>query len=127
MKKLLFNITSVVLALTMLGACNGTGGNSSSPESSSSHTHRFSSTWKTDQNWHWVECACGETAAFGAHEYTEWIADRENHWQACICGEKKNKEAHQWVTINGVEVCNTCNHSISKVTSSTEEGSDFFG
>ena len=37
------------------------------PVAPPSHTHDYGTTWKTDDNNHWKECACGEKSELAAH------------------------------------------------------------
>ncbi|MCM1494061.1 MAG: hypothetical protein NC180_12695, partial [Muribaculaceae bacterium] len=41
------------------------------------HTHSYESGWKSDEEKHWQECACGEKSGESAHSYGEWMTTKE--------------------------------------------------
>lgn len=63
------------------------------------HTHKYGSTYKTDNNNHWYECTCGEKNQMEKHTF-EWIIDKEatedetgiKHEECKDCGYKRNEE-----------------------------------
>ena len=42
-----------------------------------SHTHSFSSEWKSDASNHWKECSCGEKSGLAGHTYGDWTVTKE--------------------------------------------------
>ena len=96
------------------------------------HVHDHGTTWVTDANEHWNECACGDKANKAAHtdsdtngkcdvcgadvpvappshthDYgTIWKTDANNHWNECSCGDKANVGTHVDSDNNGK--CDAC-------------------
>ena len=90
------------------------------------HQHSYGSTYETDANNHWYECACGDKKDLAAHtpgaaatETTDQVCtvcnyvitpalghqhsysstyktDADNHWKACACGDKTEEAAHSF-------------------------------
>ncbi len=82
------------------------------------HTHNFSTDWRTDAEGHWHGCdGCEEKGEYQVHDFendcdtdcsvcgytrvtqhsykTEWSANGEKHWHECaVCGDKKDENAH---------------------------------
>ena len=101
------------------------------------HVHDHGTTWVTDANEHWNECACGDKANKAAHtdsdtngkcdvcgadvpvappshthdHGSEWKTDAENHWNECACGDKANVAAHTDENTDGK--CDVCEYVIS--------------
>ena len=59
MKKQIGLFTAILFAVsTLMMACKA-----------EVHTHTFAEEWKTDENFHWKECECGEKKDFEEHTY----------------------------------------------------------
>ena len=109
------------------------------------HIHDYGTTWKSDENNHWNECACGDKAnkaahsggtatctekavcaicntAYGntaAHSHgSEWKTDANEHWNECACGDKANKAAH--TDSNNDGKCDTCEYQMTNGGGNTE-------
>ena len=58
------------------------------------HEHSFSAEWKTDNDTHWKECACGEKSENSKHVSSDWIVDKPatvsedgvRHKECTVCG-----------------------------------------
>lgn len=84
-----------------------------------SHSHSFSSGWRSDSVNHWRECACGERGSaarhsfsnsrctvcgaidpngkYGGHthSYGTWVSNGQEHWRECtVCGDQADRSAH---------------------------------
>lgn len=63
------------------------------------HTHSFEGDWQSDDHEHWHQCACGEKADVGAHEWDEGVvtkaptqnADGEKTFTCKVCGKVKTE------------------------------------
>ena len=86
---------------------------------STSCSHSYGSSYKTDENNHWKVCSkCGSSASVGTHNYTnncdascntcgairtvnhsyENYSDEGYHWRECSsCGLHTTPEAHDWI------------------------------
>ena len=59
------------------------------------HTHSYGTAWKSDADYHWHECVCGDKADKAAHTAGAWIIDTEatattdgsKHQQCTVCGK----------------------------------------
>lgn len=63
---------------------------------SGAHTHSYGTTYESDANNHWNECACGADGNVAAHSF-EWITDKaatesevgSKHEECSVCGYEK--------------------------------------
>ena len=74
------------------------------------HTHTFAEEWKTDENFHWKECECGEKKDFEEHTYGTWKVTTE----PTINAEGKNDRT-----------CSNCGYVDSVVLQPAPEGFRF--
>ncbi len=97
------------------------------------HRHSFGEAWQSDEENHWQQCDCGETANTAAHADEDvngacdtcgyamelphehsfgeaWQSDEENHWQQCECGKTASTAAHADEDVNGA--CDTCGYAM---------------
>ena len=104
------------------------------------HTHKYASTWTTDENGHWYACSgCEEKGSYAAHDFenacdkdcsicgytreTEhkfaetWNTDTNNHWHECSgCGLKQDEAAHEpgaEATETTAQTCTICGYEIT--------------
>lgn len=104
------------------------------------HTHKYASTWTTDENGHWYACSgCEEKGSYAAHDFenacdkdcsicgytreTEhkfaetWNTDANNHWHECTsCGLKQDEAAHEpgaEATATTAQTCTICGYEIA--------------
>ena len=104
------------------------------------HTHKYASTWTTDENGHWYACSgCEEKSNYAAHNFenacdkdcsicgytreTEhkfaetWNTDANNHWHECTdCGLKQDEAAHKpgaEATSTTAQTCTICGYEIA--------------
>ena len=104
------------------------------------HTHKYASTWTTDENGHWYACSgCEEKGSYAAHDFenacdkdcsicgytreTEhkfaetWNTDANNHWHECTgCGLKQDEAAHEpgaEATATTAQTCTVCGYEIA--------------
>ena len=67
MKKQIVLFTAILFAVsTLMVSC--------SPEV---HEHTFAEEWKTDENFHWKECECGEIKFDAEHTFGDWKVTKE--------------------------------------------------
>ena len=67
MKKQIGLFTAILFAVsTLMMACKA-----------EVHTHTFAEEWKTDENFHWKECECGEIKFDAEHTFGEWEVTKE--------------------------------------------------
>lgn len=82
------------------------------------HTHKWNSTWSSDDSGHWYACGtCDEKDSFAAHtyendcdtdcgdcgyvrttahQYDAWFSEENSHWQTCtFCGEESPHVSHE--------------------------------
>ena len=64
------------------------------------HTHTFAEEWKTDENFHWKECECGEIKFDAEHAFGEWEVIKEateetEGSQERVCDVCKYKETEE--------------------------------
>ena len=60
------------------------------------HTHTFAEEWKTDENFHWKECECGEIKFDAEHSFCEYVSNNDATTEAdgtktrecSVCGYK---------------------------------------
>ena len=60
------------------------------------HTHKYSTDWKSNGTNHWKECSCGNKTDVAAHDF-KWVVDKEatssatgsKHEECKTCGYKK--------------------------------------
>ncbi|MBR2984962.1 MAG: hypothetical protein IKC60_05620, partial [Clostridia bacterium] len=59
---------------------------------------------------------CGNAyGSLKAHDFgTEWKSDENNHWKECACGEKSEQGAHADLDENGT--CDTCGRELPQET-----------
>ena len=74
------------------------------------HTHTFAEEWKTDENFHWKECECGEKKDFEEHTYGTWKVTTD----PTINAEGKNERT-----------CSNCGYVDSVVLQPAPEGFRF--
>lgn len=102
------------------------------------HTHRYSTDWSSDDNYHWHEAVChpGHKSDFAAHQWkviseaeeqcdtckktrahkhtfaNDWTtSDPDYHWKAATCGHTTvdQKNPHIWKVISAAEEkCDVC-------------------
>ena len=104
------------------------------------HTHKYASTWATDENGHWYACSgCEEKGSYAAHDFenacdkdcsicgytreTEhkfaetWTTDATNHWHECTgCGLKQDEAIHEpgaEATATTAQTCTVCGYEIA--------------
>ncbi|MBO7360987.1 MAG: leucine-rich repeat domain-containing protein, partial [Clostridia bacterium] len=65
-----------------------------------SHTHSFSSEWKSDASNHWKECSCGEKSGLAGHTYGDWTVTKE-------ATETATGERYHTCTVCGYNETNT--------------------
>ncbi len=94
MKKL---ITFLAMLVACVGLAIGAVACGKNGTSSRSHVHNYD-VEKTDENYHWTECACGVAAEKVAHNYDVEKTDENYHWTECACGEATEKVAHSYDT-----------------------------
>lgn len=104
MKKLLITLTLILtLCLTAftLTACSSKEG----------HTHEYSIEYTYDNEYHWLECDCGDKTNIKAHNYTEVKHNETQHWYECVCGcdLKQNYGEH---TPDSLQMCTSCDYAI---------------
>ena len=67
MKKQIGLFTAILFAVsTLMVSC-----------SPAVHEHTFAEEWKTDENFHWKECECGEIKFDAEHAFGEWAVTKE--------------------------------------------------
>ena len=89
--------------------------------------HTFSTDFKTDADYHWKECSCGDKIEVTSHTFsTDFKTDAENHWKECACGAKTENGAHSGgtATCTAKAVCTTCNTAYGEIASHTH-GTEF--
>ena len=152
MKKIKWLTTVLVVASIVLGVigCSSPSGPSGSGnggpnggnqgEQPEVHEHTFAEEWKTDENFHWKECECGEKKDFEEHTGT-WKVEQEptetekgKMESVCkVCGETVTKELEpvpqgfrfvKGVTITGAK--NTNNYSGVFIEGRSVTLSDFY-
>ena len=74
------------------------------------HTHTFAEEWKTDENFHWKECKCGEIKFDAAHAFGDWIPTK-----AATEEETGSKE----------RVCDVCKYIDTEVIAKLEHTHKF--
>ncbi len=118
MKKALYFVLSLVIAVACLGGCD-------------THEHTFAEVWSFDAESHWHAATCeheekkdvaehsfnGNVCSVCGYDKTpphthSWTYkyDDEYHWQECSCSERKNREKH---TLNGF-ACTVCDYEAPK-------------
>ncbi len=70
-----------------------------------SHTHSYSSEWKSDNTNHWHECTCGEKSDISAHTYGEWKIIKD-----ATATEQGSKE----------RICSVCGYRDTAIIAATE-------
>ena len=95
MKKQIGLFTAILFAVsTLMVSC--------SPEV---HEHTFAEEWKTDENFHWKECECGEIKFDAEHAFGEWEVIKEATEEAegskeRVCDVCKYKETAEIAQLN---------------------------
>ena len=86
MKKQIGLFTAILFAVsTLMMACKA-----------EVHTHTFAEEWKTDENFHWKECECGEIKFDAEHSFCEYVSNNDATTEAdgtktrecSVCGYK---------------------------------------
>lgn len=104
------------------------------------HTHKYASTWTTDENGHWYACSgCEEKGSYAAHDFENtcdkdcsicgytrepehkftdtWATDADNHWHVCSnCGLKQDEAVHEpgaEATATTAQTCTVCGYEIA--------------
>ena len=115
------------------------------------HVHEYVGEYKSDKDYHWKECACGDKEQSAhtpnipsatedqdkvctecgyvieekhahVHEYQDaYKSDKDNHWKECACGEISYKAKH--VDINGDSKCDVCLASMASGSNGSSCGS----
>lgn len=103
------------------------------PVTPPSHTHSYSSAWKSSSTAHWRECSCGEVTDWAlhsdanaegkcdvcgrsvavqppvhTHEYSDWKFSERAHWRECSCGSVVSQEMHSYPW--GSDTCKVCGY-----------------
>ncbi len=65
------------------------------PDVSETHTHSYSSGWKSNETSHWKVCDCGEKSYTDAHKFSSWTT---------------TKKATETTTGSKERTCNTCGY-----------------
>lgn len=82
------------------------------------HEHAFS-LQKSDENYHWKECECGARSDVQKHEGTTWNTDGNNHYKQCATCNTKYSNGEHVMTYHASGVnkhyqqCEVCNHTTS--------------
>ena len=74
------------------------------------HTHTFAEEWKTDENFHWKECECGEIKFDAEHTFGDWEVIKEPTEEAEGSREKS---------------CTVCEYTVPEVIEKLEHKHKF--
>ena len=107
---------------TTTGSGSTSGSTSGSSSGSGGHTHRYSSDWSYDADYHWHAATCSHNVVSGkaAHEWNEGTVTKEatetekgeKTYTCTVCGYVKTEEipeldhVHHWTLVSEVEA--TC-------------------